>query len=145
LVCFAVPTSQVELVWKAVQAWHRRFHLPPSMSEANQFSLWSKMLGSIQGRPVALKLPIQKATVRWLLAWRLDTLAAHSMASDVASQGGGAGPGRDSASAGSLSGEGRMAWGAEPRDRERSPGRGPEERREGPRQPRPKAREERLI
>jgi hypothetical protein len=29
------------------------------------------MLGSIRGRPVALKLPIQKATtVRWLLAWR---------------------------------------------------------------------------
>jgi hypothetical protein len=38
-----------------------------------------------------------------------------------------------------------MAWRAEPRDRERSFGRGPEERREGPRQPRPKAREERLI
>ena len=77
LVCFAVPTSQVELVWKAVQARHRRFHLPPPMSEANQFSLWSKMLGSIRGRPVALKLPIQKATVRWLLAWRPDSLAAH--------------------------------------------------------------------
>jgi hypothetical protein len=60
-----------------VQVRHRRFHLPPPiMSEANQFSSWSKMLGSIQGRPVALKLPIQKATVRWLLAWRPDTLAA---------------------------------------------------------------------
>jgi hypothetical protein len=47
------------------------------MSEANQFSLWSKMLGSIRGRPVALKLPIQKAMVRWLLAWRPDSLAAH--------------------------------------------------------------------
>jgi hypothetical protein len=47
------------------------------MCEANQFSLWSKMLGSIRGRPVALKLPIQKATVRWLLAWRPDSLAAH--------------------------------------------------------------------
>jgi hypothetical protein len=44
-----------------------------------------------------------------------------SMASDVASQGG-----SGSASAGSLSGEGRMAWGAEPRDRERSSGRGQE-------------------
>ena len=68
LVCFAVPTSQVELVWKAVQARHRRFHLPPPMCEANQFSSWSKMLGSIRGRPVALKLPIQKATgrTRWL-------------------------------------------------------------------------------
>ena len=35
------------------------------------------MLGSIRGRPTVLKLPIQKATVHWLLAWRLATLAAH--------------------------------------------------------------------
>jgi hypothetical protein len=77
LVCFAVPTSQVELVWKAVQARHRQFHLPPPLCEANQFSSWAKMLGAIRGRPVALKLPIQKATVRWLLAWRPATLAAH--------------------------------------------------------------------
>jgi hypothetical protein len=35
------------------------------------------MLGSIRGRPVALKLPILKATVRWLPAWRPDTFAAH--------------------------------------------------------------------
>jgi hypothetical protein len=77
LVCFAVPTSQVELVWKAVQARHRQFHLPPPMCEANQFLSWSKMLGSIRGRPAALKLPIQKATVHWLLAWRPETLAAH--------------------------------------------------------------------
>ena len=57
LVCFAVPTSQVELVWKAVQARHRQFHLPPPMCEGNQFSSWAKMLGAIRGRPVALKLP----------------------------------------------------------------------------------------
>ncbi len=35
------------------------------------------MLGSIRGRPLALKLPIQRATVRWLLAWRPSALAAH--------------------------------------------------------------------
>jgi len=35
------------------------------------------MLGSIRGRPLALKLQIQKATVRWLLAWRPTALAAH--------------------------------------------------------------------
>jgi hypothetical protein len=79
LVCFAVPTSKVELVWKAVQAWHpgRQFPFPPPMCEVNQFSSWSKMLGSIRGHPVALKLPIQKATVHWLLAWRPSTLAAY--------------------------------------------------------------------
>ncbi len=28
------------------------------------------MLGPVRGRPLELKLPIQKVTVRWLLAWR---------------------------------------------------------------------------
>ena len=79
LVRFDVPTSQVELVWKAVQARHpgRQFPFPPPMCEVNQFSSWSKMLGSIRGHPVALKLPIQKATVRWLLAWRPGTPVPH--------------------------------------------------------------------
>jgi hypothetical protein len=35
------------------------------------------MLGSIRGRPIALKLPIQKETVRWLLAWRPRNLSSH--------------------------------------------------------------------
>jgi hypothetical protein len=30
---------------------------------------WVKMLGSVRSRPLALKQPIQKATMRWLLAW----------------------------------------------------------------------------
>jgi hypothetical protein len=30
----------------------------------------AQLLGSIRGHLVALKLPIQKETVRWLLAWR---------------------------------------------------------------------------
>jgi hypothetical protein len=33
LVCCAVPTSQVELVWKPVQARHRLLHLSPPMCE----------------------------------------------------------------------------------------------------------------
>jgi hypothetical protein len=77
LVCFAVPSSQIELVWKSVQARHRQFQLRQPLCEANQYSSWVKMLGSIRGRPLALKLPIQKATVRWLLAWRPTALAAH--------------------------------------------------------------------
>jgi hypothetical protein len=35
------------------------------------------MLGSICGLPLTLKLPIQRATVHWLLAWRPSALAAH--------------------------------------------------------------------
>ncbi len=77
LVCFAVPSSQIELVWKSVQARHRQSQLRPPLCEANQYASWVKMLGSVRGRPMALKLPIQKATVRWLLAWRPTTLAAH--------------------------------------------------------------------
>jgi hypothetical protein len=50
LVCCAVPTSQVELVWKPVQARHRLLHISPPMCE--------------------------EATVRWLLVWRLDSMAA---------------------------------------------------------------------
>jgi hypothetical protein len=37
----------------------------------------AQRLGSIRSHPVALKLPIQKATVRWLLAWRQGTPAPH--------------------------------------------------------------------
>ena len=77
LVCFAVPSSQVELVWKAVQARHRLFQLRVPLCETNQYSSWVRMLGSVRGRPTSLKLPIQKETVRWLLAWRPSTLAAH--------------------------------------------------------------------
>ncbi len=73
----AVPSSQIELVWKSGQARHRQFQLRQQLCEANRNSLWVKMLGSIRGRPLALKLPIQKATVRWLLTWRPTVLAAH--------------------------------------------------------------------
>jgi len=77
MVCFAVPSSQVEMVWRAVQARHRQYQLRPPLHEANEYASWAKMLGSIRGRPLKLKYPIQKGTVRWLLAWRPDTLAAH--------------------------------------------------------------------
>ena len=79
MVCFAVPSSQTELVWKSVQARHRHFQLRQPLCEANQYASWVKMLGSVRGQPMAraLKLPIQKATVHWLLAWRPTSLAAH--------------------------------------------------------------------
>ena len=77
MVCFAVPSSQIELVCKSVQALHWRFQLRQPLCEANMYSSWVKMLGSVRGRPLALKLPIQKTTVRWLLAWRPASLAAH--------------------------------------------------------------------
>jgi hypothetical protein len=77
LICFAVPSSQIELVWKSARAGHRQFQLRQPLCEANLYSSWVKMLCSVCGRPRALRLPIQKATVRWLLAWRPTALAAH--------------------------------------------------------------------
>ena len=70
MICFAVPSSQIELLLKSFQARHRRFQLRQPLCEANIYSSWVKMLGYVRGRPLALKLPIQKTTVRWLLAWR---------------------------------------------------------------------------
>ena len=77
MVCFAVPSSQIEMVWRSIQARHRQFQLRQPFFEPNQYSLWIKMLGSVRGCPLNLKYPIQKHTVRWLLAWRPTTLAAH--------------------------------------------------------------------
>ena len=47
---------------------------------ANQYSSWVQMLGPVRGRPLELKLPIQKVTVRWLLAWRPKSLGIASCA-----------------------------------------------------------------
>ena len=77
MVCFAVPSSQIEMVWRSIQARHSQFQLRQPFFEQNQYSLWVKMLGSVRGRPLNLKYPMQKHTVRWLLAWRPATLAAH--------------------------------------------------------------------
>ncbi len=77
MICFAVPSSQIELVWKSARAGHRQFQLRQPLCEANLYASWVKMLGSVRGRPRALRLPIQKATVRWLLVWRPTALAAH--------------------------------------------------------------------
>ena len=77
MVCFAVPSSQIELVWRAIQARHRQFQLRQPLSEMNQYSSWVRMIGSVRGRPLQLKYPIQQHTVRWLLAWRPESLAAH--------------------------------------------------------------------
>jgi hypothetical protein len=50
MVCFAVPSSQIELVWKSVQA---QFQLRQPLCEANMYSSWVKMLGSVRGRSLA--------------------------------------------------------------------------------------------
>ena len=47
------------------------------LGEVGQYSMWIRMLGSVRGRPLRLKYPIQKHTVRWLLARNPEALTAH--------------------------------------------------------------------
>ena len=75
LISFSVTSSRIEAVWAAVQARHRRFGFVPPLNERNQYSAWVRMLNTVRGRPLALKLPIQRDTVRWLLLWRPSSLA----------------------------------------------------------------------
>jgi hypothetical protein len=77
MVCFAVPSSQIEMVWRSIQARHRQFQMRQPLFEMNLYSSWVRMLGSVRGRPLNLKYPVQKQMVRWLLEWRPTTLAAH--------------------------------------------------------------------
>ena len=77
LISFSVTSSRIEAVWAAVQARHRRFGLVPPLNERNQYSSWVRMLNTVRGRPLALKLPIQRETVRRLLLWRPVSVAAN--------------------------------------------------------------------
>ena len=77
LVSFCVTSSRIEAVWAAIQARHRRFGVTPPLNERNQYSTWARMLNTVRGRPLALKLPIQRSTVHWLLRWRPTGLAAN--------------------------------------------------------------------
>ena len=65
-----VLSLQIAWVWRAIQARYRPYQLRQPLFKPNQFSSLAKMLGSVRGRPLNLKFPIQKHTVRWLLAWR---------------------------------------------------------------------------
>jgi hypothetical protein len=48
-----------------------------SLFETNLYLSWVKILGSMRGRPPYLEYQVQKQVVRWLLEWRLTSLAAH--------------------------------------------------------------------
>ena len=77
LASFCAPSCRIQAVWASIQARHRRFGLTPPLNERNQFSTWTRMLNTVRGRPLALKLPIQRETIRWLLAWRPIGLGAN--------------------------------------------------------------------
>ena len=60
-----VLSLQIAWVWRAIQARYRPYQLQQPLFKLNQFSSLVKMLGSVCGRPLTLKFPIQKHTVRW--------------------------------------------------------------------------------
>jgi hypothetical protein len=77
MVCVVVPSQQIEMGWRSIQARHRQFQMRQSLFETNLYLSRVKMLGSVRGRPLNLKYPVEKQVVRWLLEWRPSSLAAH--------------------------------------------------------------------
>ena len=77
MVCSEVPSLQIEMVWRPIQARHRQFQMRQTLFATNLYLSWVKMLSSVRGRPPYLKHPVQKQVVRWLLGWQPTSLAAH--------------------------------------------------------------------
>jgi hypothetical protein len=78
MVCLAVPNSKIDIDMEVSSGAPLPVPAAATALRANQYSSWVKMLDSVRGRPLALKLLIQKkATIRWLLAWRPTSLASH--------------------------------------------------------------------
>jgi integrase len=69
------PRSVIIAVWSAIQNRHRCAGLPTPIQGPNEFSSWTRVLGSLQGAPRPLIFPIHRSMVQRLLAWRPSTLA----------------------------------------------------------------------
>jgi integrase len=69
------PRSVIIAVWSAIQNRHRGAGLTPPIRGPNEFSTWTRLLGSLQGAPRPLLFPIHQSMVRRLLAWRPTALA----------------------------------------------------------------------
>jgi len=77
LIAFRTSRSQIVAVWCAISERHRHFGLTPPIHERGEFSTWCRAIASITGRPLSLKLPVNKHIVRWLLAWRPTKVGEH--------------------------------------------------------------------
>ena len=75
LMSLRTPRSVIIALWSAVQNRHRSAGLRPPIRGTNEFSAWSRLLGTLQGAPRPLLYPIHKTMVQRLLAWRPATLA----------------------------------------------------------------------
>jgi hypothetical protein len=61
--------SQIIATWVAVQARHSAHGFDPPIQRRGEFTIWARSLGHVMGRPMSLKLPIHRSTIRWLLLW----------------------------------------------------------------------------
>ena len=77
LITFGASRSQVAAVWCAIQARHNAFGLEPPLCKPREFTTWMRALEHVMGRPLALKLPIHRSVVVWLLRFRPDSIADH--------------------------------------------------------------------
>ena len=67
--------SQIVAVWSAVQSRHMSFGFDPPIQRRGEFTIWTRSLGHIMGRPMALKLPIHRSIVARLLRWHPERVA----------------------------------------------------------------------
>ena len=75
LIGLRTPRSVIIAVWAAVQNRHRGAGVAPPIQGPNEFSSWTRILGSLQGAPRPLIFPVHRTMVERLLAWRPATLA----------------------------------------------------------------------
>jgi hypothetical protein len=57
MVCVVVPSQQIEMGWRSIQARHRQFQMRQSLFEMNLYSSRVRMLGSVRCGPLNLKYP----------------------------------------------------------------------------------------
>ena len=69
------PRSVIIAIWSAIQNRHRGAGLPTPIRGPNEFSTWTRLLGSLQGAPRPLIFPVHRSMVQRLLAWRPASLA----------------------------------------------------------------------
>jgi hypothetical protein len=69
------PHSVIIAIWSAIQNRHRGAGLPPPIQGPNEFSTWTRLLGSLQGQQRPLFFHIHWTMVQRLLAWRPSALA----------------------------------------------------------------------
>ena len=57
MVCSEVPSLQIEMVWRPIQARHRQFQMRQTLFATNLYLSWVKMLSSVRGPAAVSQAP----------------------------------------------------------------------------------------